>query len=186
MNRLLSGLTLLAMLAACRSDVTLPKQQGRASFSTAIGRAYAVAPTGASVTMSNGGRASNMSETSYGIAPSEKLNGAIAWLIRDPQASQKRLVVLSKQDVSDGLYVMTRHLMYRDLEAFPVANGRRVIKLYKDQQVQIEEAGVIRRTNVRMATASVSTHIGPELLRRHDKARKIQVDGIGEVRLVQE
>ena len=160
------GLALVIALSACQNDVAPPLQRHASGFSRVIGRAYTLAPSRMHMNSSNENRSGLMSATSYGLAPPERLDGAVAWVIRDAQASQPLLIVLSRQDLSDQWYAIARHLMYRDVQAFPTTTGRRVVKLYKDQQVQIEEAGVIKRSNTRFAAASVSTHIAPEMQRR--------------------
>ncbi|MDB4900301.1 MAG: hypothetical protein JWN53_2109 [Gemmatimonadetes bacterium] len=125
-----------------------------------------------------------MSDIVYGLAPAASLDGAVAWLIRDPDASPSLLVVLPREKVTGGLYAAARHLMYRDVQSQAATSGRRIVRLFSDQHVQIEEEGVSRRTHVRMTITAPNAAVAPELLRRHDGARKIHVEGIGLVSVV--
>ncbi|MDQ2664644.1 MAG: hypothetical protein M3Z05_01415 [Gemmatimonadota bacterium] len=123
-------------------------------------------------------------QIAFGLAPAANLDGAVAWLIRDANAPDPVLVVLSKESTNDILYVITKHVMRRDLIEFPVPDGRRVVKIFRDKHVVIEEAGLSRTAYLDVTVGSTTTHIGPELLRREANARCAQVAGVGAVHVV--
>ena len=125
-----------------------------------------------------------LQDVAFAIAPQASMDGALAWLVRDPSSPDPLLVVVSKEDLTDNVYVVARHLMLRDVQSLPTTTGRRVVKIYRDQRVQIEEGGTSRTAYTRLSLSNVTRTIAPEMLRRHDTGRIIHVNGLGPARVV--
>jgi hypothetical protein len=127
-----------------------------------------------------------LSNIAYALGPTAQMDGALSWLVRDPTSKDPLLVVLSKDDLSDKVYVTARYLMYRDVSNFPTTNGRRIVKLYRDQRVVIEEGGTTRTAWTNLRLLNPSHHIAPDMLQRLQNGRPVHVSGLGEVRVVYE
>ena len=125
-----------------------------------------------------------LQDVAYAIAPRASMDGALAWLVRDPSSPDPQLVVVSREDLTDNVYVVARHLMLRDVQSMPTTTGRRVVKIYRDQHVQIEENGTSRIAYTRLSLSNVTRTIAPEMLRRYDAGRIIHVTGMGPAKVV--
>jgi primosomal replication protein N len=122
----------------------------------------------------------------YAIGPTAQMDGAVAWLVRYPPSKDPLLVVLSKDDLSDRAFLIARTVMYHDVSTFPTTNGRRIVKLYRDQRVVIEEGGTSRTAWTNISLAKVSNHIAPNMLQGYQNGRSVHVSGFGDVRTVRE
>jgi hypothetical protein len=120
------------------------------------------------------------------IGPTAQMDGALSWLVRDPTSKDPLLIVLSKDDLSDRTFVIARTVMYHDVSAFPTTNGRRIVKLYRDQRVVIEEGETSRTAWTNISLSKVSNHIAANLLQRYQNGRSVHVSGLGDVRIVGE
>ena len=124
-----------------------------------------------------------LGQIAFALAPEAQLDGALAWLIRDASSPDPVLVVLSKESLTDTLYVIAKGVMRRDLVENPELPARRVVKIFRDRHVVIEDAGESRTAYIHNTVGNPSKHIGPELLRRASLGRTVVLHGIGEVRV---
>jgi hypothetical protein len=125
-------------------------------------------------------------DVAYAIGPTAQMDGALSWLVRDPTSKDPLLIVLSKDDLSDRAFLIARTVMYHDVSTFPTTNGRRIVKLYRDQRVVIEEGGTSRTAWTNISLSNVSNQIAPNLLQGYQNGRSVHVSGLGDLRIVRE
>lgn len=180
------SLLALVALTACTGDMTHAAPPKRPFATVSQGRSFSGAAfsRGRMSTPDRSKRSPILSDVAYAIAPQSAMDGAMAWLVRDPSSSDPLLVVVPKEGVTDAAYVVARHLMLRDVQSLPTVRSRRVVKIYRDQRVQIEEGGTSRTAYTRLSVSNVTTTIAPEMLRRHETGRIIHVTGLGSARVV--
>ena len=189
MSRLHLGiLGSLALFVSCRSDATgfKPTAHSTAIMSPRSRFSLSATPLGPITPGDHGQRAPVFSDIAFALGPTAQMDGALSWLVRDPTSKDPLLVVLSKDDLSDNVYAIARYLMYRDVTDFPTTNGRRIVKLYRDQRVVIEEGGTSRTAWTNLSLLNASHHIAPDMLQRHQNGRPVHVSGLGDVRVVYE
>lgn len=191
-----SAVVALIILCACGRETTSPAR-GRQPSPDATLRA-AMATGGFHIRVRPaivGGAAMNRMpsnlpriDVSMAIAPAAQLGGGIAVAVRDPDAAYRKLVVFSQEAVlaakDDGLYLAARDLFAFDEKAAPGATGRRVLTLYPDLKVRLDAGGKVMWARMRFKVVNPSHTAIPEMVRRGQSGRELNVEGIGKVRLV--
>jgi hypothetical protein len=76
----------------------------------------------------------------FGIIDGPLPENAIGYILRDPSAATKRLIVFSTLNLSDAAIQIARNALFEDQYELPLVTERRVLLVWADQRVRVGNA----------------------------------------------
>jgi hypothetical protein len=90
------------------------------------------------------GRQRGSRSTAILLASEPLPDGAIAQVIRDPAATEPRLLVVSAESLDDEVLALATYILRQSEINTPDVRARREITIWRDRRYRVDEAGPVR------------------------------------------